>query len=194
MRPPSPGGDGTDGRWFESDGRCHLPSGHASSPLESQQSRKARGMRGAVGPAGWVSSTPAPASTGVGRSQQAPKSQGAIPLPFGPAEVRSQQPLVPAPEDGQSTPGALPPAPCTFQDLAQFPDAAPKSGHEAGCPAMGSQHPGSPQALSGRGCWCRAGLGVRCASRLKAGVVCSGEQGSSRTRRLDPAVLLLTGI
>lgn len=36
-------GDGTDGRWFESDGRCHLPSGYASLALESQPSRRTPG-------------------------------------------------------------------------------------------------------------------------------------------------------
>lgn len=49
MWPPWPGRDGTDGRCFASDGRCHLPSGHASSPLERQQSRRAHGVRGPQG-------------------------------------------------------------------------------------------------------------------------------------------------
>lgn len=164
MWPPSLGGDGTDGRWFESDGRCHLPSGHASSPLEKQQSRRARGVRGAVGPAGWVLSIPAPAGTGVGRSWQAPKSRGAFPLPFGPVDVRSQQPLVPALRDARSVASTLALTPGAFWDLARFPNAAPKSGCEAGCPSLGSQHPGSSQGPSGKGCW----AGVRCVGQEPA--------------------------
>lgn len=127
MCPPSQGRAGTDGRCLASDGRCHLLSGHASSPLERQQSRRARRAPGLQGGS--------PAPPGWGGAARLPKNGGAHPSPSGCAEERTLQPLAVL----EDAPRALPPALGVSWHRAGF--ANPKMRVCGRDPAMGSQHP-----------------------------------------------------